>query len=50
MITPNTATADTVRAFADLGVDRLVLHLGSQRPESVDKRLIELEGLINVVA
>lgn len=50
VITPNTVTADTVREFADLGVDRLVLHLGSQRPESVAKRLVELEGLVNIAA
>ncbi len=43
VITPNSASDDDIRAFRDLGVDRLVLHLGSQRPEKVDQRLPELE-------
>lgn len=50
IITPNTADADTVRAFEDLGVHRLVLHLGSQRPDAVSKRLVELEKLIAIAA
>ena len=48
VITPNTADADTIRAFADLGVQRLVLHLGSQRPQAADKRLAELERLVAI--
>ena len=50
IITPNDADADTIREFADLGVDRLVLHLGSQRPEKVDRRLGELESLVRAAA
>ncbi len=50
IITPNTATADTIREFEDLGVDRLVLHLGSQRADKVDQRLLELEKLTNLAA
>jgi probable F420-dependent oxidoreductase len=50
VITPNDADADTIREFADLGVDRLVLHLGSQRPEKIDRRLGELEVLVNAAA
>ncbi|MBH81623.1 MAG: LLM class F420-dependent oxidoreductase [Gammaproteobacteria bacterium] len=50
VITPNTADADTIREFADLGVDRLVLHLGSQKPEKVDRRLGELETLVSAAA
>ena len=47
---PNDATADTIREFADIGVDRLVLHLGSQRPDRITTRLGELEALVNVAA
>ena len=48
IVTPNTADADTIREFADLGVQRLVLHLGSQRPDAVDRRLSELEKLVAI--
>lgn len=50
IITPNQADAETIRAFTDVGVDRLVLHLGSQRPEKITARLAELEALVNVAA
>ncbi len=50
VITPNEANADAIREFTDLGVDRLVLHLGSQRPEAIARRLGELEELVNLVA
>jgi probable F420-dependent oxidoreductase len=50
VITPNDATADTIREFADLGVDRLVLHLGSQRPDKITSRLNELESLAAIAA
>ena len=50
VITPNRVDADAIREFADLGVDRLVLPLGSQRAESVDKRLLELEALVRTAA
>ncbi len=50
IITPNTADADTIRAFEDLGVHRLVLHLGAQRPEALNKRLVELEKLVAIAA
>jgi probable F420-dependent oxidoreductase len=50
VITPNAADADTIRGFQDLGVDRLVLHLGSQRPEKLAARLVELEGFVEIAA
>ena len=42
IITPLSETQADLEAFAELGVDRLVLHLGSQRPERLEKRLAEL--------
>jgi probable F420-dependent oxidoreductase len=48
VITPNDVKPDTIREFADLGVDRLVLHLGSQRPDAITKRLSELEELVAI--
>ena len=42
IITPLSETHADLEAFAELGVDRLVLHLGSQRPERLEKRLAEL--------
>lgn len=50
VITPNAADADTIRGFQDLGVDRLVLHLGSQRPEKLAARLVELERFVAIAA
>ena len=45
-ITPNQVNAEIVQAFAELGVTRLVLHLGSQKPSAIDARLTEVEQLI----
>jgi probable F420-dependent oxidoreductase len=50
IVTPNSVDDDTIRAFQDLGVDRLVLHLGSQRADKVDKRMAELEGFAAMAA
>jgi hypothetical protein len=38
-----TAGPETVTEYAALGVHRLVVMLGSQRPEKIDQRLPELE-------
>ena len=46
IITPPRADAEIVAQFAQLGVDRLVLHLGSQKPQALDGRLKEVEQLI----
>ena len=40
------AGAETLEAYAALGVDRLVMMLGSQRPEKIAPRLAELETLV----
>lgn len=45
---PYKVTDDMVRAYMDLGVDRLVVQLGSQQAEKIDRRLGELEALIAV--
>lgn len=37
---------DAMEEYLGIGVDRLVLNLGSQRPERVDARLTELEALV----
>lgn len=50
IVTPNVADDDAIRAFRDLGVHRLVLHLGSQRPDKVAARLAELERAIAAAA
>jgi hypothetical protein len=40
---------DAIQEYAELGVHRLVLNLGSQRPERVDQRMTELEGIVRKV-
>jgi len=50
IITPSTETAEDLDAFAEMGVHRLVLHMGSQRPERLDKRLDQLEQTARQVA
>jgi hypothetical protein len=39
-------TPDAMQEYAALGVHRLVVMLGGQKPEQVDKRLPELEALV----
>ncbi|MGD9884980.1 MAG: LLM class F420-dependent oxidoreductase [Reyranella sp.] len=51
IVTPPLAmAADAVPAYADLGVDRLLVNLGSQRPERVDTRLGEIETMVKKAA
>lgn len=50
VVTPLRDDADTLKAFADLGVDRLVLQLGSQREAKIDARLPQLEAAVRAVA
>lgn len=38
-------SVDAMQEYAALGVHRLVVNLGSQRPERVDQRLAEIETL-----
>jgi len=47
---PYNVDDDMIRAFTDLGVDRLVVQLGSQRPEKLAGRLGELESLVHRAA
>jgi hypothetical protein len=39
---------DAMQEYADVGVDRLLVNLGSQRPERVDARMKELEALVKL--
>ena len=41
---------DAMQEYAELGVDRLVVNLGSQRPERVDPRMAEIEKLVKMAA
>ena len=41
---------DAVKEYAALGVHRLVVNLGSQRPEKVDQRLPEIDRLVKMAA
>ena len=43
---PMTMTADAMQEYAALGVHRLVVMLGGQKPDQVDKRLPELAALV----
>ena len=51
IITPPAAMSiDAMQEYAELGVDRLVVNLGSQRPERVDHRLADIERLVKMAA
>ncbi len=51
VITPTfNVTADMIRGYEDLGVDRLIIHLGSQKADRIDQRLHEIERLVGVLA
>jgi probable F420-dependent oxidoreductase len=43
---PYNVTVDMLLAFQDLGVDRVLPMLGSQRPDAITERLQTLEGLV----
>jgi probable F420-dependent oxidoreductase len=47
---PATMPTDAMQEYAELGVDRLVVSLGSQRPERVDQRMVEIERLVKMTA
>jgi alkanesulfonate monooxygenase SsuD/methylene tetrahydromethanopterin reductase-like flavin-dependent oxidoreductase (luciferase family) len=47
---PMNMAPDAVKEYAALGVDRLVVNLGSQRPEKVDQRLPEIDRLVKMAA
>jgi probable F420-dependent oxidoreductase len=48
VITPSQVTPDTVAQFASVGVDRLVLHLGSQKPHAIEARLLEIQPMLDI--
>ena len=43
---PSSTPMDAMQAYGELGVHRLVVNLGGQRPERVDKRLPEIGALV----
>jgi alkanesulfonate monooxygenase SsuD/methylene tetrahydromethanopterin reductase-like flavin-dependent oxidoreductase (luciferase family) len=45
---PISMPIDSMQAYAELGVDRLLVHIGSQQPERVDQRLAEIEKLVRL--
>ena len=51
IITPPIALgADAMKGYVELGVDRLVVNLGGQKPEQVDRRLPEIGSLVKMAA
>ena len=46
VITPSRADAQSIEQFEQLGIKRLVLHLGSQKPAAIDTRLREIESMV----
>lgn len=51
IITPPMAMpVDAMQEYAELGVHRLVVNLGSQRPERIDPRLAEIGTLVKLAA
>lgn len=47
---PMSMSIDAMRNYRDLGVHRLVVNLGSQRPERIEERMKEIETLVKTVA
>ena len=47
---PYRVSVDMVKGYADLGVDRLIVHLGSQKQERVDARMKEMELMVESLA
>ena len=47
---PMSMGMDAMQAYAELGVHRLVVNLGGQKPEQVDKRLPEIGSLVKQAA
>ena len=43
---PYRVSIDMVKGYAELGVDRLIVHLGSQKQERVDARMKEMELMV----
>jgi alkanesulfonate monooxygenase SsuD/methylene tetrahydromethanopterin reductase-like flavin-dependent oxidoreductase (luciferase family) len=47
---PMSMTMDAMKGFADIGVHRVLVNLGGQKPEQVDRRLAEIDGLVKMAA
>jgi probable F420-dependent oxidoreductase len=47
---PYKVDADMIKAYADIGVDRVVVQLGGQRPDQIEKRFDLLGDLVNLDA
>jgi len=47
---PMSMSVDAMQEYAALGVDRLVVNLGSQRPERIDDRMAEIEKLVKLAS
>jgi probable F420-dependent oxidoreductase len=45
---PVSMPMEAMQDYAEVGVDRLVVNLGSQRPERVDQRMAEIEKLVKL--
>jgi hypothetical protein len=39
---------EAMQEYAEVGVDRLLVNLGSQRPEQVDRRITEIARLVKI--
>ena len=48
MTPPVAMPLDAIQEYAEAGVDRLVVNLGSQRPERVDQRMAEIAKLVKM--
>ena len=46
---PVSMPMDAMQEYAEVGVDRLVVNLGSQRPERIDQRLVEIDKLVKTI-
>jgi probable F420-dependent oxidoreductase len=46
---PASMPIDAMQQYAEVGVHRLVINLGSQRPERVDQRMTEIETLVKMI-
>jgi probable F420-dependent oxidoreductase len=47
---PLSMPIDSMPAYAEIGVDRLIVNIGSQQPERVDERMSEIRKLTRLVA
>jgi len=45
---PASMPVEAMQEYAEVGVDRLLVNLGSQRPEQVDRRIAEIARLVKI--